>query len=110
MGETAGSLIEMNIHMVLSDAATAMIVCGFLGALIALLISVAAFGDGLNVLGGLLVALMVIGIIIGIVGARMPKIKELHMCADGPVSLERIAAVYDIVDVDGKELVLRERQ
>ena len=35
--------------------------------------------------------------------------KEIRACVNGPVSLERVSAVYDIVSIDGKEIVLRER-
>jgi hypothetical protein len=28
---------------------------------------------------------------------------------NGPISLERVSAVYDIVEIDGKEIVMRER-
>ena len=43
-------------------------------------------------------------------GVCMPRVKEIHACVNGPVSLETVSSVYDIVRIDGKEIVLMERQ
>jgi hypothetical protein len=48
--------------------------------------------------------------ITAIAGFRMPRVKEIHACVNGPVSLETVSSVYDIVSIDGKEIVLRERR
>ena len=75
-------------------------------------------GGLLLIVAGILVALRAFGIIdfgfwfwIGLViaGSSRPKVKQIRCCASGPVSLDLVAARYDIVSVDGKELVLRER-
>ena len=55
-------------------------------------------------------ALAVAGAIVAGSGAGQPRQKVLYCCASGPVSLEAVATVYDIVGVDGKMLTLAERQ
>ena len=116
MGELTGELIQMNCHMVTSRAAGTIIGCGIMLAIpfgaIAVGIGIAAHDDRSRVLGvtaGVLAALCIGCAAMAWHGYHMPKEKIIHACANGPVSLERVAAVYDIVDVDGKELTLRER-
>ena len=54
-------------------------------------------------------ALAVAGAIVAGSGAGQPRQKLLYCCVSGPVSLEAVSAVYDIVGVDGKLLTLAER-
>lgn len=107
-----GKLIEMNAHMVVTADATWAIVAGALLAVAFLsLLMVFLMGDvkrrgaGMAVCG----AMVVLGIMLVIAGANTPREKEIRYCADGPVSLEQIVAVYKIVDIDGKEITVREK-
>ena len=52
-------------------------------------------------------ALLGVGMVIA--GANAPREKVLQCCVSGPISLESVAARYDIRRVDGKLLVLVER-
>ena len=116
VGELTGELIQMNCHMVTSRTAALMCVYGVLCALVfgisAVAMACAAYGGSTRLawLGAAVLA-VACAVCIGVAvrGAKLPKEKIIHACANGPVSLERVAAVYDIVDVDGKELTLRER-
>ena len=107
-----GGLIQMNAHMVISS--TAHILMGF-GSATAIVFAFVAFCTVIAAgkakvrwtLFFLVLALM--GAVAATVGAKMPREKIIAACADGPVSLEQVVAVYDIVEIDGKLLKLRER-
>ena len=101
-------LIQMNAHMVMSGGAVALIVAGAMIAMGGLLWAVALGVHGRP--GWIVMALgFALGLALMITGARMPRDRIITACASGPVSLESVGAVYDIVEVDGKMLRLRER-
>lgn len=108
MGTVVGELIQMNSKMVVTNTALGLIVIG---------VSVAA-GLVFSALMGwlnakkrwwMLVILAAAFAALAVAGCRMPRVKEIRACVNGPISLETVSAVYDIVRIDGKELVLRER-
>lgn len=111
--EITGGLIQMNAHMEVTAGAHALIVAGaVIAALFAFLALCAAVSQKTEhkrryVTAFLIVALLGLALLIG--GARRPREMILMCCADGPVSLEQVAARYDIRKVDGKLLVLAER-
>ena len=110
MTELTGSLIEMNAHMVVSDTAMAMIILGFLVAVVFGIAAVVAdgciVGNAFKVVLGV-IALTAFGV--GLYAVKMPRVKEIKLCANGPVSIEQLATRYDIRDIDGKEITVRER-
>lgn len=108
MGTVVGELIQMNAKMVVSDIAICLLVIGvMLGALMLIVAVVLWFEAKKRWWIWLVAALMFAGLAFW--GNSMPRIKEIHACVNGPISLERVSAVYDIVKIDGKEIVLRER-
>ena len=112
MTETSG-LIQMTVHDVAQGYAHALIVVGLIvAALGALLMLCAAAGkDKGSRLRWVLIfgAVALAGTVMAATGARQPRQRLLYCCASGPVSLEDVAVRYDIVEVDGKLLVLAER-
>ena len=108
METVTGRLIEMNSQMVVTDTAFTLI---GVGLALAALFLIGAFAGWLNnakrwwlcFIGVFVFAALVV------VGFRMPRVKEIHACADGPISLELIASRYDVVEINGKELRLRVR-
>jgi uncharacterized membrane protein len=108
MGTVMGELIQMNSKMVLSDSASLVIGISVICFIMFLIITVAAYVETKRWwILLLLTAVSACGIAYGVC---MPRIKEIHACVNGPISLERVSAVYDIVSIDGKEIVMRERQ
>ena len=107
MGTVVGELIQMNSKMVISDNAETVIVISVICFIAFAFVTVLAFGESKWGWIPLVLAIISVGAII--FGINMPRVKEIHACVNGPLSLERIESVYDIVKIDGKELVLRER-
>lgn len=107
MGTVVGELIQMNSKMVISDNAEAVIVISVICFIAFALVTVMAFGESKWWWIPLVLTVISVGTII--FGINMPRIKEIHACVNGPLSLERIESVYDIVKIDGKELTLRVR-
>lgn len=109
MGELTGGLIEMNAKMVITDGAAKLFSFGLI-FVVAFAILLIMFARDRNAGGALIsVVFVVAGIVLMIAAVRQPRVRELRVCANGPVSIEQIATKYDIVSVNGKELVLRER-
>ena len=107
MGTVMGELIQMNSKMVLSDSASLVIGISVVCFVMFLSITVATYAETKRWWIFLLLAVVSAG---GIAyGICMPRVKEIRACVNGPISLERVNAVYDIVEIDGKEIVLRER-
>lgn len=107
MGTVMGELIQMNAKMVVSDSASLVIGISMIFFIMFLVATVITCAETKRWWIFLLLAVVSAG---GIAyGICMPRIKEIRACVNGPISLERVSAVYDIVMIDGKELVLRER-
>ena len=107
-----GKLIEMNARMVVTGEAGATVIAGaLLAAAFAIALLVIFMGNMKHrAVGiGICAAAVALGVGMAVVGANMPRVKEIRYCADGPVSLEQIVAVYKIVDIDGKEITVREK-
>lgn len=108
MGEMIGGLIQMNSHMEHSWIASVLLITG---ATITVVCAIAAICDANHdkEFAAFVMVCAVIGVVMVIVGTRLPKEQIIHACADGQVSLEQVAGRYDIIEVDGKELTLRVR-
>ena len=108
-----GELIQMNAHMERSADARGLMAGGLIIAVLFIILAVCAAMSRREdhkvryVLAFL--GMAVVGTVMLIAGANQPREKIVRACANGPVSLEQVAAVYDIVDVDGKMLTLRVR-
>ena len=107
MGTVVGELIQMNSKMVLSDTAINVIGISVIFFVTFIIATAVAYGETKRLWILLLLTAVSAG---GIAyGVCMPRIKEIRACVNGPISLERVNSVYDIVKIDGKEIVLRER-
>ena len=108
MGTVVGELFQMNAHMVVTNTALGLII---IGVSLATGLAISAFMWWLEAKKRwwMLAILAAAFAALAVAGCKMPRVKEIHACVNGPVSLERVSAVYDIVKIDGKELVLRER-
>ena len=109
MGELTGRLIEMNAHMVRTGDACGMMIIGMIIGITLVIFAVASYADCGWQFSVVLGAIAIIGFVVFFVGMNKPRVKEIKMCADGPVSIEQIATRYEIMKIDGKELTLRER-
>lgn len=108
MGELTGGMIQMNAKLVMSGCAKNMAVIGALFGTSMLIVAVVWwFEEKRRWWAWLMAALLLAGLAYW--GTRLPREKIIHACACGPVSLEQVAVRYDIIEVDGKELVLRVR-
>ena len=103
----------MNAHMVVTDdAMRAMIFGGVVAALFGVLLLVMLTDrkkGNKAVRAGICACMMVIGIAILISGYGSSRVKEIRYCANGPIQIEEVAAKFDIVSIDGKEITVRER-
>lgn len=113
MTELSGGLIQMTAHMEVTAGALRLMIAG---GIVAVLFFVLAFCAAVSrrkdhkrryVLAFAAFALLGVGMVIA--GANAPREKVLQCCVSGPISLESVAARYDIRKVDGKLLVLVER-
>ena len=112
MIEGMNGLIQMTAHTVLRAEAQGLIAAGLTLAVLCALLAILALlnGDRMKPHAAVVFATVaLIGTVMVVVGARMPRQKVLYCCASGPVSLETVAVRYDIIQVDGKLLKLAER-
>lgn len=109
--ELDGSLIQMNVHMMMNKGAEAMFIVGiFLG--IACIVGILCYLDDVKKWWKIIVTLTVLLCIFAGMSCwafYMPREKIIMACVNGPISIERISGVYDILEIDGKMLKLRER-
>ena len=110
MNDIPGGLIQMNAHMVTKSGASAVMMIGGMVTLLFFVLTICAIAGPPNKEGVIAFAVMTaLGVGLFFAGRAIPKVKEIHACASGPVSMEQVATRYIIVKVDGKELILRER-
>ena len=109
MGTVVGELIQMNAHMADSYAAQVWLIIGVCFVAGGLIAATALYKEGGWKFVVAMLAVVALGVVAIVHGNHLPKEKIIHACVNGPISLEQVSAVYDIVKIDGKELVLRER-
>lgn len=113
MNETMGGLIQMTAHTRVTARAQMMITSGCILAAVCVLLALCAAlskrQDHVQRYVALFLFFALAGAAMAVSGANLPRQKVLYCCASGPVSLEAIAAKYDIIEVDGKLLMLGER-
>lgn len=109
--EVQGALIEMNVAKVLSpDAQTLMsLSIVFFAMFVTAFVVNIAVNKNVRIAAALsiLIALSVTGFCIGI---NTPRVRQIEYCAVGPVSIEEISERFDIVEINGKKIVVRERR
>lgn len=115
--ELNGSLIQMNAHMKMTGTAVGLTALGFIVAAICmfgLIVTHLIFPweEMKKQLRAtiVLIAIVIIGLAAGFFGVKLPREKVIKACANGPISIEQISSVYDVVNIDGKMLTLKERR
>ena len=111
--EFTGNLIEMNAKYTAKGYANSIIFVGAIMIMFGLLflISELIYGKGKTrvIRSFISGSVMLIGISLVIFAFKIPKDHIIKCCANGPISIEQLSTLYDIIDVDGKEITLRER-
>ena len=109
--ELNGSLIQMNVHMVMTKPAEAMTIVGIILAIILTAVIISCFDDikKWKKLIAILTVLVLLFAGVAYWGYTRPREKIIMACVNGPISMERISGVYDILEIDGKMMKLRER-
>lgn len=102
-------LIQMNVHMEVTAGAAILIALGIAAAVAGAIAVICGLMMEERRLALVFAAIGLLGAALIVVGARMPRDRIITACASGPVSIEQVAAVYDVIEVDGKMLRLRER-
>ena len=114
MTEAMSGLIQMTAHTRVTARAQMMITSGCILAAVCVLLALGAAlskrQDNKPRYVALFLFFALASAAMAVSGAQLPRQKVLYCCASGPVSLEAVATVYDIVGVDGKMLTLAERQ
>lgn len=112
MADSMG-LIQMNLHMIRSTNADVLIDIGVFGAVLVFIYAIVdivanpknAWLKHLAIEVGLLILFAALFIS----GLKMPMRRKIQACAVGAVSIEAVAARYEVVKVDGKCLTLIEK-
>lgn len=109
----AGALIEMNAKSVMTADAVRTMVFGAIAAGVFAVLMIAVLIDkdkkSKAVRVGVCAFMFALGVALMFAGNSQPRIKEIRYCANGPIQIEQVAAKYDIISIDGKEIVVRER-
>lgn len=113
MTEQASGLIHMTAHMIRTADAARLMTAGLIIAAACAFLALCAM---LSKKGGhkwryvaAFAGIALAGVVMAVSGARQPMRKVIYCCASGPVSLEQVAAKYDIIEVDGAFLKIAER-
>ena len=109
MSELQNGLIQMNAHMVRQEKFDFVIGLAIVAAIIFVMLAAFAARDKNKMAAIVFFTLAIIWVVGAVIAINQPKVKEIKACANGPVSIEQIAVVYDVVDIDGKMITLRER-
>ena len=109
MSELQNGLIQMNAHMVRQYKFDFVIGLAIVAAIVFVMLAAFATQDKNKMAAIVFFTLAIIGVVVAVIASNQPKVKEIKACANGPVSIEQIAVVYDVVDIDGKMITLRER-
>lgn len=112
MNSAAGSMIEMNVHMQSRGYAEALILLGAILAIMSFIFFMLDFRQSKRFKKEFVpyIVTLLLGAAIIFYGLNIPKDKIISYCANGPVSIEQISVTYDIVEIDGKLIRLKERR
>lgn len=106
------AIIELNAHMIRTDFSKFLIELGAFAIFLAFVWVVWKWLENTISLKAGLIFFAVFSIVMGAMiawGVSIPRVKQIQFCVNGPITIERIESVYDIVEIDGKLLTVRER-
>lgn len=112
MNSLTGSMIELNVHMQTQKYADALMFIGIALGFITVVLFLIDLITSKKLTAGFLwyLLLIVISVTLFSFGFKAPRDKIISYCANGPVSIEQISTAYDIVEIDGKLIRLKERR
>ena len=112
MDSFSGSMIEMNVHMVSRGYAVALILLGGILAILSCIFLIIDLIQSKRFKKQFIpyIVTLLFGFATLFYGLKIPKDKIISYCANGPVSIEQISVNYDIVEIDGKLIRLKERR
>lgn len=112
MADSMG-LIQMNLHTIRTTIATVLMAIGVFGAVLVLIYAILNIAINPKSIWlknlAVEVVLLILFAALFISGLRMPMRRQIQACAVGAVSIEAVAARYEVVKVDGKCLTLIEK-
>lgn len=109
--ELQGALIEMNVCKVLPKSAQIIMVCSVVLIVICLaglLANLTTVKSRKNTM--IFAVLTIFSITTFFIGFCTPYVRQIEYCAVGPVSIEEVNERFDIVEIDGKKIVVQERR
>lgn len=113
MTEQASGLIHMTAHLFRTADAARLITAGIIIAAVCAVLTICAALSKKDAHKWRWVAafavIALVGVVMAVTGANQPMRKVIYCCASGPVSLEQVAAKYDIIEVDGAFIKIAER-
>lgn len=112
MNSLTSSMIEMNAHMVSRGYANVFILLGAILAILSFIFFMIDLVQSRRLKKQLIpyIITLLLGAATMFYGLKIPKDKIISYCANGPVSIEQISVAYDIVEIDGKLIRLKERR
>lgn len=112
MDSLTGTMIEMNVHMQSRGYADAFVLLGGILVILSFIFFMIDLVQSRKFKKQLVpyIITLLLGAATMIYGLKIPKDKIISYCANGPVSIEQISVNYDIVEIDGKLIRLKERR
>ena len=112
MDSLTGAMIEMNVHMQRRGYADAFILLGGILVILGFIFFMIDLIQSKRFKKQLIpyIVALLLGAATMFYGLNIPKDKIISYCANGPVSIEQISVAYDIVEIDGKLIRLKERR
>lgn len=112
MDSLTGAMIEMNVHMQRRGYADALVLLGVILAILSFIFFMIDLIQSKRFKKQLIpyIVTILLGAATMVYGLKIPKDKIISYCANGPVSIEQISAAYDIIEIDGKLIKLKERR
>lgn len=112
MDSFSGTMIEMNVHMQSCGHARAFVILGAILAILSFILFMVDLIQSKRFKKQLIpyIVTLLLGAATMVYGLKIPKDKIISYCANGPISIEQISAAYDIIEIDGKLIRLKERR
>lgn len=112
MDSLSGTMIELNVHMQSRGYANALAFLGVVFVVFSLIFFMVDLIQSKRFKKHLIpyIIMLLLGAASMFYGLKIPKDKIISYCANGPVSIEQISAAYDIIEIDGKLIRLKERR
>jgi NADH:ubiquinone oxidoreductase subunit 6 (subunit J) len=105
-------MIELNVHMQSRGYADVFVILGAVLTIVSFTFFMIDLIQSKRFKKQLIpyIVTLLLGAATMVYGLKIPKDKIISYCANGPVSIEQISAAYDIIEIDGKLIRLKERQ